>query len=144
MTQSGAIAPSARAHQDTTGRAYGLPKLVEVFGEKTAVKAAEWLGYSEQAAESETEPHGRGAHVSARARKSNRSWDEPDFSLLHERRGFLPYLSLGGEALSIFERLRLHVHNDGRRLTEKSATGGAKSRRIRCVSQGRSRCSSGP
>ena len=79
----------AQRHQVTTGRAYGLPKLAEVLGEKTAVKAAEWLGYSEQAAEGETEPQG-----SARARKNNHSWDEPDFSLLDERRGILPQLEL--------------------------------------------------
>src|SRR5262245_6282459 len=38
--RDGALAPEKGAHQ------YGLPQLIEIFGDKVAKKCAEWLGYA--------------------------------------------------------------------------------------------------
>ena len=56
----------------------GIPRLTEVFGKDVADKAAEWLGLTP-------------SRAARRGGQQNlHSWDDPDISLLDDRRGDLP------------------------------------------------------
>jgi hypothetical protein len=60
----------------------GVPRLAQVFGGEVANKAAEWLGLTP------SRPARRGS-------QNLHSWDDPDISLLDDRRGELPKFPLG-------------------------------------------------
>jgi Protein of unknown function (DUF3987)/Bifunctional DNA primase/polymerase, N-terminal len=73
-------------HHAQTGTGRGFPSLVDLTGTKAATKIAEWLDY---AGADRFESPGGGER-----RTSNHSWDEPDISLLDERRGEVPEFPL--------------------------------------------------
>jgi hypothetical protein len=60
----------------------GLPRFAAVWGQAVAERAAEWLGLNE--------PTQRAGSRSRRSRFNIHSWDDPDRSLLDDRRGDLP------------------------------------------------------
>jgi hypothetical protein len=80
---------AAKAHAGGK-RAFGLSGLRETFGQQMADKVAAWIGYA-------GDPEGEGEASSGKTETPSQqeapgqhSWDDPDFSILDDRRGDLP------------------------------------------------------
>ena len=72
-------------HHAQTGTGRGFPSLIELAGDKAATRIAEWLDYTGADRFQSSRTSGNGDH-----RTGNHSWDEPDISLLDDRRGEVP------------------------------------------------------
>jgi hypothetical protein len=91
----------------TADRKCGLTRMREIFGEAVANKVAEWLDYG---GDDHEQPGGtRGA---ARAEDAH-TWDNPDISLIDDRRGDLPEFPIEALPLNCQDWLRRAAHGAG-------------------------------
>jgi hypothetical protein len=82
---------AAQAHA-AGSHAFGLPSLREKFGPEIANKVASWLDY--QGAPGDGAQHQQQQAGARPKREAIHSWEEPDWSLLEDRRGELPAFPL--------------------------------------------------
>jgi hypothetical protein len=79
---------AAQAYADGK-HTFGFPQLRKTFGDQIAKQVAEWLGYNDSGDPPDPEPP-----PPRPEREPIHSWDDPDWSLLEDRRGDLPAFPL--------------------------------------------------